>query len=156
MLKKLAFDSNQFDVPSSLVHSTWSTALEHLAKNLPVVEDLMIGGVGVLDAHSLLIIAQSCGSTLKNLVFNEVFADVGAKAIIEAAKYLSNIEKLKIGEPISSTSLLNQAHAIDPMRPVIGVTLARRCPRLIFFDCGNAEMNETINEILRAVKSEFQ
>jgi hypothetical protein len=153
----LGFDSDVFEGvedPTAMA-SDWTKVFEHVSPMLLSIEDIAISGYGVLTAKGLLAIAKNCGSTIKRIQFHEVCPDITNATLSEAVKYMKNLESFKIGEPVQVSGNEGGPSGGVKLTAAMGVALARHCPKLKVFDCGNAEVNEMIMEIMNAVREQF-
>ncbi|KAJ3331114.1 hypothetical protein HDU76_004068 [Blyttiomyces sp. JEL0837] len=128
---------------SELELGHWGTALEYLSSLLPAIEDVRIGGDGVLTAQGLLALSSHCGLTLKRITFHGAANDISSKVLISAMKNFPRLESFQISEISAGIT------------PAFGVTLAKTCPRLKLFDCGSMELSAAIMEVVEAVRSHF-
>ncbi|KAJ3214187.1 hypothetical protein HDU67_001991 [Dinochytrium kinnereticum] len=132
----LAFDGSEETTPES--SPDWPDALSHLSQTLPAIESLVIAGQGVVDTGSFLSLAQHCGSTLKRLVVHETRDAFNNAFVGEVARFLKVIEQVRFGESLGGTP-----HKVTP---ALGVVLAKRCPRLAKFECGDVGVGDAVAE----------
>ncbi|KAJ1547478.1 hypothetical protein HK405_005734, partial [Cladochytrium tenue] len=171
-LRKLAFDcmAEPDSGGCNVGGASWDAALEHLAASLPQVEELLVGGYGVLSARGLRALSRCCGATMKSMVFHEVAADVGARELAAALVQFPRLERLCIGAPVSLSTASATSFSVGSgdvvgsasgtgaggrITAALGVTIARWCPRLQHFDCGDAALSQAVMEVARAVRREF-
>ncbi|KAJ3413061.1 hypothetical protein HDV05_008582 [Chytridiales sp. JEL 0842] len=150
-LKKLAFDSNAH-TPDLPLLATWSETLPHLLSNLSKLEEIVVGGSGLLSSRALRSLGEHCGASLRKIQFQEVWTDMDNAGVSSSLKYFKALEIFSMGELVQ---LEQGKRGGVKVTGALGVGLARWCPRLKFFECGEKGVEEAVREVMRAVREQF-
>ncbi|KAJ3104049.1 hypothetical protein HDU97_009596 [Phlyctochytrium planicorne] len=146
-LQTLAIDCAEEALPSQ--EPQWPATLEHLSSRLGSIRSLVLAGDGVVDPQSFITVASRCGSTLRKFACHDTSGPLTNQILIGALGYLRQIEELTFGE----SKLDDLPHSLTP---ALGVTLAKKCPKLSKFEFGNPTMASAIKEVFEAVRKEFR